>query len=485
MEVEECRCPRSRSARLRESAFPTLTLRAVTTFLFVVAGIFSVSPVAADAATARAAIAGVNAQREATGIPGGLVENPEWSQKCAQHLNYVNHEGLGDHSEDPNSPYYTAGGDEAAHNSLLGAIYEDGDSFFEFKPLHLMHVLDPTISAAGYADICLWLGGEPRFTETPTLYSYPSENMDIYPEMVVIGEFPFAPGDFVGLPQGTPTGPHLYILAHGPSYSMRGRITQASVVGPSGPVEIRTVDNATQNEQGVSLGDFLPAGGIIIPVHPLQEKADYTASATFVTEDGQTLTLTWGFHTTNLDLLTPEVSIFFSRKSLTVQSDSPTPGVLRITRKPSNKVVLGRALNHMDWGPRTIKHHLPGGRYQACFTQDRSLNYFAARQCVNTRFRTKPPLVYGTPRYRASTVEVPVIAGDATGRPATLWVQSLRRSGGRFVKAGRMSRRSIKLRARQTLRLHRGPQRIGLTVRRFSRGEHLYATGSVTLLLKR
>lgn len=88
------------------------------------------------------------------------------------------------------------------------------------------------------------------------------------------------------------TGPHLYVLAS--SGTTRGRLTAASLRGPDGEIEVRTVDNTTEG-----LGSYLPPGGIAIPVRPLSPNTRYTASATFeANATGATpLTRQWSFST--------------------------------------------------------------------------------------------------------------------------------------------------------------------------------------------
>jgi len=256
------------------------------------------SPVGASAATAQEAIAALNAQRAAHGLPGGIVEMPSWSEGCVLHNAYAKRNGLGPnpHDEVPGLPGYTALGDEAANSAVLGrhGYRADGRNPWEDAPLHLAQLLAPELAYTGYAGGCMWTWpGYVRRAVEPALWSYPGDRMRIYPDQLA-SEAPFAPGDFVGLPQPTVTGPHLLVLAEGTG---AGRLASAHLTGPDGPVTIRTVDNHTVGPLG-DLGRLLPPGGIIIPSRPLREHARYRAHATFVADTGERLQRAWSFTTT-------------------------------------------------------------------------------------------------------------------------------------------------------------------------------------------
>lgn len=249
------------------------------------------TPAPAAAATSAAnQIAALNAQREANGIPAGIVEVPEWSDACRRHMAYIAaNGGVLTHEENPASAGYSADGAEIARRAVL-TPYDDAfnalGNAFEFAPLHLMQVLSPSLSRMGVWGGCATtIAGFDRRASRPALYTYPGNGASVYLSERAF-EMPFVPGDFVGLPQGTTTGPHIYLMPHGAG---PGQITSAAVTGPSGPVEIRTVDNATKGLEG-----YMAPGAIIIPVAPLAP-GSYTVSATFVPSGGAALSRTWGF----------------------------------------------------------------------------------------------------------------------------------------------------------------------------------------------
>jgi hypothetical protein len=283
--------------------------RAVTTTLALVALAVALPVAGAQATTAQQAIDYLNAQRAANGIPAGIVENPEWSQGCAQHNAYLQRHpeqwDVNAHDEDPGKDGYTPTGQQAAQSAVLtssdGYAAFRGANPWERAPIHLMQMLAPALSVTGYADTpgaCLWTwpGYQRAGPEPPAVYTYPGEGATIYSSMGV-SERPFSPGEFVGISQADTTGPHLYFMVHGADvWAGRGSITSASLSGPEGQVQVRTVDNNTVGPLG-DLGSALPPGGIVIPVRPLGPGRTYNAGVTFTTNSGVVLSRTWSFRT--------------------------------------------------------------------------------------------------------------------------------------------------------------------------------------------
>lgn len=229
-----------------------------------------------DEVTSTEAIAFLNAQRAANGLPADIVENVDWSDACAKHARYVELNGRNPsnpHDEDPSKPGYTPEGQQAARSSVLGGTYNDsGENPWEDAPIHLMQLLGPGLAETGYAPGCMWTWPgytrlKPASTQT---YSYPGPGTTIY-YAEEAAESPFVPGDFVGLPEGTETGPHLFVFAFG-EQARAVDITDAKLVGPTEQVAVRTVDNLTDR-----VGLYLPPGGILIPEQPLAPDSEYHA----------------------------------------------------------------------------------------------------------------------------------------------------------------------------------------------------------------
>jgi hypothetical protein len=231
----------------------------------------------------RAAVAQLNAQRQANGIPGDVAFDAAAAEGCRLHARWMELNGRIDHEEPPGSPGYTTAGAEAGMNSVLGGVWSDAGAGvyfsnpYENAPIHLMQLLAPQLSRSGIWGPCAttWPGYVRPEPAAPALLTYPGDGSSgIYTQMVA-KEDPFVPGDFVGLPEGTRTGPHLYVFGWG---LRRGRIVSAQLQGPSGSLEVRTVDNQTR-----SIGNYLPPGGIVIPSRPLQA-GPHTAAVTFEAE---------------------------------------------------------------------------------------------------------------------------------------------------------------------------------------------------------
>ncbi len=228
----------------------------------------------------RVALDLLNAQRAANGIPAGLSFNDQAAEGCRLHANWMDLNHKIAHVEPPGSPGYTPAGAAAGNSSVLGGVWSDAKADvwssnpYETAPIHLMQLLGPRLSTTGIWGPCAstWPGYQRAQPESPTLHTYPGNGTSGIYSKETASELPFVPGDFVGLPAGTRTGAHLFVLASGMG---SGALSKSSLTGPNGPVEVRTVDNKTPE-----IGSFLPPGGIILPVKPLTA-GNYTASAIF------------------------------------------------------------------------------------------------------------------------------------------------------------------------------------------------------------
>lgn len=249
----------------------------------------------------------LNAQRQASGIPGDIVENTDWSSKCYLHNRYDGQNATLTHTEDPSNPWYTPGGAWAGANSVLsyGSDWAYANPF-ETAPIHLSQLLAPYLATMGadqsvyqqpypntpYVCATTWPGYTRANPASSQTYTYPRSGATGVPYRETAAEGPFTPGEVVGLPQGTSTGPYLYLFAMGSFGQQNGQLTTASLTGPQGALEVRTVDNTTSQ-----VGGYLPRpSGMIIPVSPLNPGTTYQASATMKIA-GVTLTYAWSFTT--------------------------------------------------------------------------------------------------------------------------------------------------------------------------------------------
>jgi hypothetical protein len=268
----------------------------------------AIVPAVCAAATGAEVAARLSAQRAAHGIPGGLTENPDWSAKCAKHVAWIAQNGRLQHGEEPGTPGYSEDGDWAGRNSNLarfsGLDFNRGNPYLH-APYHLLALMHPAMESIGAFE-----NGEigchttfPGFTRpapaSDTFYSYPGNGTTI-PWSEKAHESPSVPGDAVGLPDGTITGPNIEVFWRGPGGGQDEPPTLDNLVSATlrdaggNPVEVRTV--------GRTQSDLVINGtGFVIPAAPLQPGSSYSASATFSAPDGsRAFTGQWSFNTTSL-----------------------------------------------------------------------------------------------------------------------------------------------------------------------------------------
>lgn len=280
--------------------------------------------------TAQQQIAFLNEQRAKHWLPADLVEVPEWSAACERHMAYLAATATPDNDSfghDEIGPLATPLGQWGGANSVLvsggDAFDAEGTNAFENAPVHLMQMLSPFVRRTGASGGCVVTQGDANplgapgtntervFSDQQT-FSYPRNSARGVPPRVDSYEKPYVPAALFGLntpgdlTRSTGTGPHLFFFYAGPgnsfgpqSWQSRGAITSASLTGPLGAVEIKTVDNTTRAPEGRSepLGLMLAPGGILLPVAPLIPGSAYTASVTFDPNGANPVSRTWSFTT--------------------------------------------------------------------------------------------------------------------------------------------------------------------------------------------
>jgi hypothetical protein len=350
----------------------------------------------AQALTGRAAIAALNAQRAANGIPGDLVERTDWTAACAAHNRYMDINHLFDPIEDPSKRGYTKQGAWAGTNSVLGwGTWRAGGNPFQNAPLGLMPLLSPRLTQLGVSSshhyVCATT--KPGYLRPapaqPALYPYPGDGAAGVPYRQWSYGAPVTPGDFVGLPAGFTTGPNMLVMA---DVNGAARFAGAGLIGPGGPVEIRTVDNTTDQ-----VGAYLPPGGVIIPVAPLQPGTAYRATATMAI-GGLTLSRAWTFTT---GLADPNTQLFVSSSlrydpsakpptvsqgSIAVNTSSPAPVHVTISGGASHDLLAGES-----WIPPQTP-----GRFSVCAHQDPTGSYGGYDRCLPLVIRDKASFSHAT-----------------------------------------------------------------------------------------
>ena len=205
------------------------------------------------------------------------------------------------HDETPGTPMYTAAGAWAGVRSVLSGGYPwtTRRTPWDSAPMHLAQLLAPQLRQMGVGLFRGWacattLPGYGRGrAHRNVVYTYPSgRTLARWREHA--NEFPFTPQGFVGIDPSQTTGPYLLVFADGPWLSSpeSPTIQLANLSGPEGEVEVRFIDHSSPD-----VGPYLPAGsGMVIPVHPLERGATYTATVILANRMSR-ITRTWSFVT--------------------------------------------------------------------------------------------------------------------------------------------------------------------------------------------
>ncbi|HEY5193121.1 MAG TPA: carboxypeptidase-like regulatory domain-containing protein [Solirubrobacteraceae bacterium] len=228
----------------------------------------------------------LNAERTRWGLPAGLTLDSAWSQACAAHDAYLADNNRLEHPEDASLPGASPAGEWAGLHSILseGSEWTAEANPWEDAPIHLNQLYAPDLDVVGIDEsrertcTTTWPGIGGPLQPGGTIITYPGDGTSGFPPSELAAELPFVPGKFVGVPEGTIAGRELFIYEEPGPCSLFACIgptapdvESATLTGPSGPVEVRTISGNT-NE----VGGYL-TGAIIIPVKPLEANASYTA----------------------------------------------------------------------------------------------------------------------------------------------------------------------------------------------------------------
>ena len=343
------------------------------------------------------AVAALNAQRAANGIPGDVVARNDWSAACAAHARYLERTGGLATSEDPRQRGYSKPGAWAAANAALTRdVWTTAHDPWAQMPVQAMQLLSPLLTQLGVGSsrhyVCATARPGWLRPAQPALYPYPGDGATGVPYAVWSYGFPETPGDLVGLPAGFGTGPNLLLMSGVPG---QANVTGAQLVGPSGPVEIRTVDNTVAD-----LGNQLAPGAIVIPADPLKPGRTYTAAVTLRIA-GRTLSRTWSFTTAKAD---PQTLLFVSsgawvdraapggirQGSVAGRSASPAPIHFTVAAGAQQVSAVDLASGE-SWTPPQAP-----GSYRVCAHQDATDDFAAFDRCAPLRIRELASFVHPT-----------------------------------------------------------------------------------------
>jgi len=391
-------------------------------------------------APARADVSGpeivgfLNAQRAAHGIPAGIAEDPVLSDGCAKHNRYGAVNGILEHGEDPSLPAYTPEGDQAGRTSVLyagGGPWGAERNPFETAPIHLHQLLAPRIDRMGAAEnegygCATTLASRNRPAPAADVtYTYPGDGARGWPADQTARELPYTPGELLGIPEGTRTGPYLYAMFDGPDLTVSdtARAAAATLTGPDGPVELAVADNHTPGLEG-----FLPPGLELIPRSPLRANATYTATlrADVTTEGGsgpqRAFEHRWTFITGQFENAVRITGYVLWPGNITVRAQSRAPGAVVTLTGPGTSASAPLSAD----GTATIGVDR-GGTWNACVRSGGAgSDHRAAEACQTV---TIPAPIASNPA---------VVAGDS---PFTVDVP-------RRVRAGRRIRLTVSARER-------------------------------------
>jgi hypothetical protein len=236
----------------------------------------------------------------------------------------------------------------------------------------------------------------------------------------------------------------------------QARMLDANLAGPSGPVDIRTVDNTTGQ-----LGAYLPTGGVIVPAAALAPGTTYRASAT-LDVGGRVLSRHWSFTTALADpstmlFVAPTVSLDASTQPPTitqgtigVRTTSPAPVHVTVT---SGGQELGS--HNLAGGDSWTPPQVPG-TVQVCGHQDATSYYRGFDGCQPLLIRdqasfTHPTLITITARFAGPRLRYRIEVHPPAGRKVTLTARRLVGAAWRTYrivvrKADRILTRSIRAR---------------------------------------
>jgi hypothetical protein len=264
-------------------------------------GALAFAPAAAHA-DARAILDAVNTEREAAGLDP-LSTRADLNSACSSHARYMHQAGFLTNTEDSTSSLFSTQGLWAAGHSVLaqanGGFYTNP---WKSAPLHEFQLLHPWLLETGVGVsgnfACMVAGGE-RNAPNPDDYGIkivPAAGQ-YAPAAEIARETPY-PGDDVGIPEGTKTGPYLYAYLVGPERMEHVTVTNATLTSfdDGSKVPVRWVDSTSPKS-----GPFLDGGAMVIPTEPLAEGSGYSllVEATTTTSSGAHLRIsrTSGFTT--------------------------------------------------------------------------------------------------------------------------------------------------------------------------------------------
>ena len=256
---------RARKAGFRHAA----TLAGIATLASI--------PVATAQGDGRTILGAVNYERQMAGIDS-LTVNKSSEQGCVRHALYMNQNSILTHSESAGASGFTTEGQFFGTKAVLARNTAGFTSNpWKFAPFHEFQVLHPWLQQTGigvsgdYACMVTLAERAGGMTDDIKLITAPGTGQFVRPAEVT-REAPFTPGEEVGIPQGSKTGPHIYVYAVGPQRFPNVTIKSATLTATDNGSEapLKWVDASSPRS-----GKYLDGGAILIPTSPLKEGVVY------------------------------------------------------------------------------------------------------------------------------------------------------------------------------------------------------------------
>ena len=366
------------------------------------------------------AIALLNQQRTANGIPGDLVEEPALSAGCLSWATvYREAKGQYPHEEVPGQPGYSPEGNEAASRSDLdgepGSQFSVGTAWgtlfnpWSGAPLHEAALMNPVATTVWYGAsqgaACLGTTGDQTFA-SPTFFSVPGPGASSVPIAESSGELPFSPEQAVGL-EGKEVAPAIPLWDEGTDAKLTAATVSAAGGGPV-PTSLVTPETPTPpapaNFPSVPTFGGYTNASFVLPRTKLKPNTSYTLTATWQNSQGANSTQTVQFTTAATDLSKQIEAAERAFQDAGIESGTFTP------------VLNGRTLMITATGlavGRKLTVEMLRCTYSECGNHVDQVTLDRAVRLATTPVRVKIPL---PPRGKRSSLELVMTPFHVKGR---------------------------------------------------------------------
>jgi hypothetical protein len=461
----------------------------ISRLLGVALGAALVVPAAAHATTSQEAVALLNVQRAANGIPADVAYSPELTIGCQKHNEYMAIHGMKHHEAEGEQGYSPEGAGEGPYGgsevlASMGGWSQTSHPWVD-APIHEYLMFNPAVTLSGYDESgyqCMRMSGR-RTVSTPSFYEYtgPQGRAGV-PYAERAGELPYIPQQLVGIPDDQETGPNLLLFSLGFGGLLEAQ--EASLVGPDGPVDIRMVVQSSNNDIGN--GSWFYGGGVMIPVAPLRPFATYTARVLWRNSTAALAEQNFSFETAGRPLFLSVDAEDHGHGRLWVTVESEAPNVTVEMHRP------GGQPQSIAYRKHSMTLPVAPGVWEVCASAGgRQTGYEAGRECATATVRASAKLKLAR---KPSGRKVLLVAERAlVGQRATV---SVRRWATKCFKVpgygrqcgptlvGKTTKRTVTLQSRQRLRLpkeRRGSSfQLTVTVKGFQRNGAPYRSAKAS-----